>query len=260
MAITILRKDNPLPLISGNNKMYALITRPLIDSEDLRTGLSNLGYVPILQPMFSISTNLSKQNELNNFLANDSKVVVITSKNAIRALKLMTNKRNIHLVTVGEESARLAKELGFMNVVSGPGNAACLADYLGLYYNKQELLYLSGNIIAANLPKILQNKGLIMERLAIYHANPCHDLSETLIEVIKNNQLRLAIFCSARTAEIFINLVKKYNIEQKLKDVVAYSLSKNIASKLHTINWQNIDISKNLKLVMDKIREHSGKK
>ena len=69
--------------------MNILITRPLIDSEDLMGKLFSLGHKIIHIPTLKISSNKIESVNLNQYDA-----LIFTSANAIRNLKVVSEEKN----------------------------------------------------------------------------------------------------------------------------------------------------------------------
>ena len=69
--------------------MNILITRPLIDSEDLMGKLFSLGHKIIHVPTLKISPIKKESVDLNKYDA-----LIFTSANAVRSLKVVSEEKN----------------------------------------------------------------------------------------------------------------------------------------------------------------------
>ena len=87
--------------------MNILITRPLIDSEDLMGKLFSLGHKIIHIPTLKISpTNLKPINP------NKYDAFIFTSANAIRSLKLLNTDKNKLCFCVGAITEKIVRQQG----------------------------------------------------------------------------------------------------------------------------------------------------
>lgn len=119
-----------------------------------------------------LSLNLSKISFMK-FSVNlaEFDALIITSKNALKALKYakIPLKFSGVLYAVGEESAKFARNLGFLKV-------KCAAKAYGIELVSEfkdelkgkKVLYLRGEKIASNLPQMLENEGVNVRQIIVY--------------------------------------------------------------------------------------------
>ena len=101
--------------------MNILITRPLIDAEDLMQKFFNFGHKIIHLPTLKIlSANVDPINP------NDFDAFIFTSANAIRNLKLISTKKNLHCFCVGSITEKIARQSGYINTSSAGGTVNAL--------------------------------------------------------------------------------------------------------------------------------------
>ena len=93
--------------------MNILITRPLIDTEDLMGKLFSLGHKIIHVPTLKISTIKSVTVDFKKYDA-----IVLTSANALRNLKVTNNDKNKLFFCVGSITEKIARKLGYINTIS----------------------------------------------------------------------------------------------------------------------------------------------
>src|SRR5262249_40353142 len=97
------------------------ITRALPDAERTAERLRQRGAEPIIAPLLEVAprtfdTNLSGVQAL-----------LVTSANGVRAAANALQERTLPLLTVGDATARAAREAGFTDVRSASGDARALA-------------------------------------------------------------------------------------------------------------------------------------
>ena len=96
--------------------MNILITRPLIDSEDLMGKLFSLGHKIIHIPTLKISPTKIEPVDINQY-----DVLIFTSANAIRCLKVTHKEKNKLCFCVGSITEKLARQSGYLNTLSAGG-------------------------------------------------------------------------------------------------------------------------------------------
>ena len=105
--------------------MNILITRPLIDAEDLMGKLFSLGHKIIHIPTLKISS--AKIEAIN---ANKYHAYIFTSANAIRNLKTVKQDKNKLCFCVGAITEKIARMSGYKNTVSAGGTVNALKNLI----------------------------------------------------------------------------------------------------------------------------------
>lgn len=93
--------------------------------------------------------------------------LIFTSETAVAAWCRLTAERGARAWCVGPRTADAARQAGFA-VAEGPGTAEGLARMIAAARPANRLLWPSGGAIAADMASLLQNHGLIAERLVVY--------------------------------------------------------------------------------------------
>jgi uroporphyrinogen-III synthase len=234
--------------------MYVLVTRPITIASGLCSKLEELGCQVIVEPMLTIENDLQQ----SNLSFSEFQAIIVTSKHGLWALALFTNVRSVPLVVIGEETASEAMRLGF-GAISACGYAQTSANLLAKFvvrnYNQEngKILYISGNEVAGQVEKILTENLFKVERVILYKSVPAVEMTMKLQNLLATAKVNAASFCSSRTAEIFIDLLVKYGLQDKMNEVVALGLSENIAQKLHQINWKQVRVASNIDLMVEQI-------
>lgn len=214
--------------------MALLLTRPLLDSKKTKSILEECGHKVYTEPMFKIKY-------LETELAQDFDVIISTSSNSIRALSKTSWKRNHSIITVGNGTMRVAKELGFTNVVSANGNVGDLILYIKEHYPQElKFLYVRGKEISFNLKKALAKKGFAVKEVILYESIDRKRLTKKCKKLLLANLIKGVIFFSARTAKIFCFLAEGSNLVDSIRNITAYSMSEKITASLVSYCWKNI--------------------
>lgn len=215
-----------------------LITRPNEDASGLSTKLNTLKLDNIILPLVEIFYQENIAQILYKYLEN-TKNIIITSKNSLRALPNDINK-NVVLNLVGVSTASLAEDLGFTNINIVEKDVKSLISAISKsYILNSKFIYLRGNLISYEIKSILASMYNIDE-LICYNSVFARQNAIKLINIISKNLLDMILFFSPKTAFYFLQIIKKYNKEDKLKKVKLLSLSYNISSMLNNFGLNNI--------------------
>lgn len=215
-----------------------LLIRPLEDALPMATVLRDKGIdvslYPLYQPHFLPIAHLEK-----------AQAFIITSKNALRALKNYEEFKTTLLYVVGDKTAELAKRLGFLNVLSASGTSQELIALIlaTAKRDKGVLWHLSGEVINRNIADILTCEGFEAERKIVYYIEGAKDFSPSLCYELENQQISHVIFCSPRTTSIFIDLLQKKEMEKITCKIVALCLSQEIEKNTLGLRWKKLWVS-----------------
>ena len=105
--------------------MNILITRPLIDSEDLMGKFFSLGHKILHIPTLKISS--AKMMPID---PDDYDAFVFTSANAVRNLNIQNPKKNKLCFCVGAITEKIARLSGFTNTLSAGGTVNALKNLI----------------------------------------------------------------------------------------------------------------------------------
>lgn len=214
-----------------------LLIRPMDDALPLAKILKSKGIESLLYPLFT-------PRFLPFVPLKDPQAFIITSKNALRALEGHKNLREVPLYVVGDQSAQLAKKMGFSNVVSALGTSQELIQLI-LNHARHDagiLWHLSGERIKENIVQALQAKGFKAERKIVYCIEEIA-VDPSLFEDLQNQKISHVMFFSPHTTQIFIHLLKKKSIEKVTSQMIALCLSQDIAEETMSLDWKKIWIS-----------------
>jgi len=138
--------------------MNILITRPLIDAEDLMEKFFSLGHKIIHLPTLKILPLAMKPINAEEFDA-----FIFTSANAIRNIKLNSNIKNLHCFCVGSLTEKIVSQAGFNNTSSAGGTVNALKNLIMISekINKSsKLAYFCGDNISYDLDSELKKEGI----------------------------------------------------------------------------------------------------
>ena len=220
--------------------MNILITRPLIDAEDLMEQFFAYGHKIIHLPTLKISTVESSPINPNNFDA-----FIFTSTNAVRNLKLTSANKSIHCFCVGSITEKIARQSGFTNTSSAGGTVNALKNLIMIsdkVDKNSKLAYFCGDNIFYDLDLELKNEGLKIKKIINYSSKVISDLNDENKKLIENFPPDLIYIYSARSAESFIAIVKNYALNPLVTQSTVMCISKKVANIFKSQGWKKIEI------------------
>ena len=219
--------------------MNILITRPLIDAEDLMDKFFAYGHKIVHLPtlkIFAIETELVNSDNFDAF--------VFTSANAVRNLKLTSTNKNLHCFCVGSITEKIARQLGFINTSSAGGTVNALKNLIMISdkVNKNSnLAYFCGDSISYDLDLELKKEGLKIKKIVNYSSEFISDLNYENKKLIENYPPDLIYIYSVRSAESFIAIVKNYGLNPLVTQSTVMCISKKVANIFKSQGWKKIE-------------------
>ena len=220
--------------------MNIIITRPLIDSEDLMGKFFSMGHKIIHLPTLKISpikTNPIDGNEYDAF--------VFTSANAIRNLNLKKeNKKNL-CFCVGSITEKIARQTGFVETFSAGGTINALKNLIlssDKINNKSRIGYICGDNISYELDKELENEGLSVKKIINYSSEKIIGLNDENKKIIDKYPPDVIFIYSLRSAQSFIEIVKNYSLYPLMTESKVMCISKKVAEIFNKKDWKKVGI------------------
>ena len=220
--------------------MNILITRPLIDAEDLMEKFFNFGHKIIHLPTLKI---LSANTDPIN--SDDFDAFIFTSANAIRNLKLVNTNKNLHCFCVGSITEKIARQSGYTNTFSAGGTVNALKNLIMISdkINKNsKIAYFCGDNISYDLDSELKNEGLKTKKIINYFSETITDLNEDNKKLIERYPPDLIYIYSSRSAESFIAIVKNYSLNPLMTQSTIMCISEKVANIFKSQKWKKIEI------------------
>jgi uroporphyrinogen-III synthase len=220
--------------------MNILITRPLMDAEDLMEKFFAYGHKIIHLPTLKISTVKTELVNPDNFDA-----FVFTSANAVKNLKLANTNKNLYCFCVGSITEKIARQSGFTNTISAGGTVNALKNLIMISdkVNKNSnLAYFCSDNISYDLDLELRKEGLKIKKIINYTSEVISDLNNENKKLIENYPPDLIYIYSARSAESFMTIVKNYGLNPLVTQSTVMCISKKIASILKSYGWKKIEV------------------
>ena len=220
--------------------MNILLTRPLIDAEDLMGKFFSLGHKIIHIPTLKISAA--------NIDPIDSKkydAFIFTSANAMRNLKLISSDKNMICFCVGSITEKIVRQAGYNNTISAGGTVNALKNIIlnsDQIDKKKSIAYFCGDKISSNLDIELKREVLQIDKIINYTSEKITDLNEENSKIIKNHPPDIIFIYSTRSAESFVEIVKKYALNGLMTESRVLCISEKVLSVLKNVGWKKLEI------------------
>jgi len=219
--------------------MNILITRPLIDAEDLMEKFFAYGHKIIHLPTLKILATKVELVNPDNFDA-----FVFTSANAIRNLKITNVSKNLHCFCVGLITEKIARLSGFTNTSSAGGTVNALKNLIMISdkINKNsKLAYFCGDNVSYDLDLELIKEGLKIKKIINYSSEVISDLNNENKKLIESYPPDLIYIYSSRSAESFVAIVKNYGLNPLVTQSTVMCISKKVANIFKSQGWKKIE-------------------
>ena len=220
--------------------MRVLITRPRDDAERLVQALGPMGIEPLLEPLFRIDHTGGPKLDLDGVQA-----LLVTSANGVRAFAARDGRRDLTVYAVGDASARAAAEVGFADVESASGDVEDLARLVRRRLDPAQgaIYHAAGTRMAGDLAGMVEEAGFTYRRAVLYEARAADELSAATVQALKAGTVDGALFFSPRTAQCFVDLVRKGGLAGACGRIIAFCLSPAVAGKANALTWREICVA-----------------
>ena len=148
--------------------MNIILTRPLIDTEDLMSKLFLSGHKIIHIPTLKISSAEMKPIDTEKY-----DTFIFTSSNAVRNLKFLNKNYNINCFCVGLITEKIVRTLGFTNTFSAGGTVNALKNLIissDKINRNSKIAYICGDNITLNLDQELSLEGFNIKKIINYRS------------------------------------------------------------------------------------------
>ena len=219
--------------------MNILITRPLIDAEDLMGKLFSLGHKIIHIPTLKVKPVTNQKYDANNYDA-----FIFTSANAVRNLKLLNEDKKKLCFCVGSITEKIVRQKGYSNTISAGGNVNALKNIIlnSDFDKRKKIAYFCGDYIATDLDLDLRREGYFIDKVINYSSEKIIDLNNENEKILNNHPPDIIFVYSKRSAESFVELVKKYTLNGLMTGSRVLCISEKVLNVFKQLGWKNLEV------------------
>ena len=220
--------------------MNILITRPLIDSEDLMGKLFSLGHKIIHIPTLKILPTKTESVDINQYDA-----LIFTSANAIRNLKVVSEEKSKLCFCVGSITEKIARQSGYLNTISAGGTVNALKNLIinsNEINEKSKIAYFCGDNVAYDLDLELKKEGLKINKIINYKSEKITDLNDQNKDIIVSHPPDMIFVYSLRSGESFIEIIRNHSLYQLMTESKVMCISGKVANLFKSQGWKKIEV------------------
>jgi uroporphyrinogen-III synthase len=217
-----------------------LVTRPEPGASQTAKRLRDMGFLPLMLPL-SETRALPVVSVPETFDA-----VAVTSANAIRhaSQALLERLAGSRCYVVGQKTAAAAREAGFADIVTGPGDAEALADaVVSAEKCGAAILYLCGRVRLPAFEKSLRAAGIDVRPVETYNTTEISYESKVARRMLDEQPVDAVLLYSARAAEALAGLASRSELASLFKGAGLYCLSPRVASALASSDGEQIHVA-----------------
>ncbi|MDC0472800.1 uroporphyrinogen-III synthase [Pelagibacteraceae bacterium] len=220
--------------------MNILITRPLIESEDLMGKFFSLGHKILHIPTLKISSA-----EMKPINSNDYDAFIFTSANAVRNLNIQNQKKDKLCFCVGAITEKVARLSGFSNTLSAGGTVNALKNLIinsDKIDDKSLIAYFCGDNVSSDLDFELKKDGFKIKKIVNYFSEKITHLNDENKKIIEDHPPDIIFVYSTRSAQSCIEIIKNYSLYPLMTRSKVMCISKKVAEIFKLDGWKNIEI------------------
>ena len=222
--------------------MHLIVTRPRADGDKLNTRLQANGHSASVVPLLTIRIDDNAAIPDNPWQA-----MAVTSANALTALVsagVYEKLQAVPVFAVGPASAKLAGELGFADIQQAAGDLVALQGLMKQLLKPQAgpILYLTGKVRSGDLAADLRSHGFNVERVELYEAVATTQYAAHAKQTIRSGKADGVVLYSARTADIWVQLIKQSQLQAEAAKLTHFCLSQAVAEKVRSGLGRNVSI------------------
>ena len=216
-----------------------IVGRSIAQTVPLTEQIAAAGFTALYQPMLKVVPQQPPEDLEARLGA--AQAILLTSVNGVARLAELTRRRFVPVLTVGDATARRARAAGFPDVRSADGNVDSLAELCRTRLKPEEgpLVYLRARDVAGDLAGTLAAGGFRTDEIVVYAAEPATALRPRLEQALREASVDGVLLFSARSADIFVSLVRQSGLENACASVVLLALSPAVAAATGDMLWRS---------------------
>lgn len=214
----------------------------------MRSKLEAAGIAVSLAPLLEIIFE-----PVHDAIFTDAAGLIVTSRNALKAIakrRRSPQMLGLPIFAVGPATAHMARDLGFVTVIEGPGTAAGLAPVIAGHVSAAsaisgQLVHLAGDRQAYDLAADLAARGINISSCEVYRSVAAKTLPGDVVEDLNASRAGAVILMSPETARTWQLVSAQPPVTADLSKLVHLCLSDAVARALAPNPDLKIEIASN---------------
>ena len=215
-----------------------LSTRPIDDALNDCKVLLRKGVLAYPSPSMEIIKN-------TNFnLKGDFRGIILTSRHSAFICSKIINKY-LPVYCVGSSTAKIARLNGAKNLIIGNSDSSYLIKKIQSDCpKKSKLFWATDKNNSSDIVNQLKAIDISVERENVYLTRPCEKIDRNSKELIEKKCVKVILFYSRRSTEMWIQLIKDSNLYELLTSIKLVAISSQIPEKLSSFKELNFETSR----------------
>ena len=205
--------------------------------------LAGSGLVCLPAPMMTIEPLDVDLDQLFDDI--DAEAVALTSRHAVQ-IAARSRWADKPVFCVGKSTARLAKEAGMDNILTGPGDGHGLAEMMS-QSSYQTIFWPSAVDVGFDLAKPLSEHGINVIRTPVYKAAQTNHLPQAVIAALAAGKVLAVMVHSGRAGVHLAEMMEKYDLLEQMKSISIIAVSTRVGAQCKTgrghEGWRRIIIA-----------------
>ena len=201
--------------------------------------LFSLGHKIIHIPTLQVKPVTNQKCDAKNYDA-----FIFTSANAIRNLKLLNENKKKLCFCVGSITEKIVRQKGYSNTISAGGNVNALKNIVlnSDFDKKKKIAYFCGDYISTDLDLDLKREGYLIDKVINYSSEKIVDLNNENEKILNNHPPDIIFVYSKRSAESFVELVKKYTLNGLMTGSRVLCISEKVLNVFKQLGWKKLEV------------------
>ncbi len=221
-------------------KPVILITRVVEHAHATQKDVQAWGGDSLIDPLLTIQPIHDDQP-----ISATTGALIITSRNALVGLKTLQNVQELPLFVVGAGTAHHCASAGFNHCCGIAEQSSELPQRIKAALSPRAggLLHVTSQHAHTEFYDALLDAGYGIEQRFVYSAKAASAFQAETLEALQAGRLWGALFYSARTADIFNNLIAAAGFASCIGDLHALCLSQAVAGTLEQPKWKAVSVA-----------------
>jgi uroporphyrinogen-III synthase len=211
-----------------------LVTRPEPGASRTARRLVALGYAAVVMPLTEVRAITLPASAVAQ-AGKGIDLVAITSANAVRHAPetLLAELRHLPCFAVGEETAAVARKVGFATVHVGSGDAGGLAETIAANTPLgARVIYPCGRVRRPDFEAAIEAGGRIVRAVEVYDTIEATLSERQIRSLVDGGRLDAVLLHSAMSATALLRLADRPDVREALRDATFVCISRRVADAL----------------------------
>ena len=216
-----------------------LSTRPTLDALSDCNVLKRKGIKAYPSPSMVIKYNKSS---IINFKYD---AIIFTSRHAVKIALSEYKNQNTTFFCVGSSTAKIVREHGGKKIFVGNSDSLQLSKKIVDNLKKNsKVLWITSKDASESFSNELKKNNISVDRENVYFTSPNQAIDFKSKQLIKKGRVKVILFFSTRSAEIWLNLVKNEKLLNYIKSISFVTINHDIAELLSSKEGLNCFVAK----------------